>query len=227
MYMNRLRIFFVLLLTVGLAATESRAVVLVSDDFSSAASGVGWAAGNAWEALENGHATTMPEGGVHVTNFRDFSTPIDASNGLTYIKIDYAQTAPGNGNQWGGLAFFTGVEGNAGNETFFMGNTAPSNFYSLDLKQGGQIVNSSIPIDNQVHTLIAEIDTTGVDDVYRFWVDNVNLSAPSAVYTMVGGGPIAGPWGTLRLGSEDTTTDTYDNLVIGTSSADVGSRLRR
>jgi hypothetical protein len=216
--------FFAALLAAGLAATEARAVVLVSDDFSSADSGVGWAAGNTWEALENGYATTMPTGGAHVTNFRDFATPVDASNSVTYIKIDYAQTAPSNGNEWGGLAFFTGVEGDAGNETFFMGNTSPSNFYSLDLKNfvGGQIVAGSVPIDNQVHTLIAGIDTTGADDVYKFWVDNVNLNAPSATYTLAGGGPLAGPWGTLRLGSQDTTTDTYDNLVIGTSPADVG-----
>ena len=221
MPLNRLRTLFSLFIAGSCVATQVHGVVLVSDDFSSATSGTGWAAGNAWEALENGRATTLPTGGVHTANFRDFATPLDASNAKTYIKIDYAQTVPGNGNEWGGLAFFTGVEGNAGGETFFMGNTAPSNFYSLDLK-GGQTVNSPIPIDNQSHTLIAEIDTTGADDVYRFWVDNVNLSAPSATYTVVGGGPITEPWGTLRLGSQDTTTDTYDNLVIATTAADVG-----
>lgn len=210
-----------LLVATGSAAARVDAVVLVSDDFSAAGSGVGWAAGNNWEALENGQATTMPTGGPHTTNFRDFATPIDASNAVTYIKVNYAQTVPGDGNEWGGLAFFTGVEGAAGDETFFMGNTAASNFYSLDLKNGA-IVNGAIPINNQVHTLIASIDTTGADDVYKFWVDNVNLSAPSATHTVVGGGPITGPWGTLRLGSQDTTTDTYDNLVIGTTAADVG-----
>lgn len=221
MPLKPLRTLFSLLLAGSCTAVPVHAVVLVSDDFSSATSGTGWAAGNGWEAIENGHATTLPTGGVHTNSFRDFATPIDASNAKTYIKVDYAQSVPGNGNEWGGLAFFTGVEGNAGNETFFMGNTAPSNFFSLDLK-GGQIVNSDIAIDNQIHTLIAEIDTTGADDVYRFWVDNVNLSAPSASYTVVGGGPITGPWGTLRLGSQDTTTDLYDNLVIGTTAADVG-----
>ena len=224
MRMNRLRVCFPILLAASLVAADARAVVLVSDDFSSTTSGTGWAVGNQWEALENGHATTLPTGGVHTTNFRDFATPLDASNGVTYIKIDYAQTVPGNGDQWGGLAFFTGVEGNAGAETFFMGNTSPSNFYSLDLKNvgSGQIVDSPIPIDNQVHTLIASIDTTGADDVYKFWVDNVNLSAPSATYTIAGGGPITGPWGTLRLAGDGPTTDTNDNLVIGTAPADVG-----
>jgi hypothetical protein len=218
-----LRTLFLLLLAFSCTAATARAVVLVSDNFSSPTSGTGWAAGNAWEGLENGYATTMPAGGPHVTNFRDFAVPLDASNAITYIRVDYAQTAPGNGNEWGGLAFFTGVEGNAGSETFFMGNTSQSNFYSLDLKTpGGLNVDSPVPIDDKVHTLIAEINTTGTDDVYRFWVDNVNLSAPSATFTLAGGGPITGPWGTLRLGSQDSTTDTYDNLTIGTSPADVG-----
>jgi hypothetical protein len=217
----RLLLLYAALLVVGLTASQARAAVLASDDFSSATSGVGWAVGSAWEALENGYATTMPTGGPHVTNFRDFAAPLDASNGVTYVKIDYAQMAPGNGAEWGGLAFFTGIEGTPGDETFFMGNATGTSYFSLDLKNG-QVINSPVPIDNKVHTLIASIDTTGPDDVYKFWVDNVNLSAPSATHTVVGGGPIATPWGTLRLGSQDTTTDTYDNLVIGTSPADVG-----
>ena len=223
MTMLRRALCFVLIaMSGGIGANEGRATVLASDDFNAAGSGVGWMAGNEWEGLGGGVVSTNPTGTLNVQSFRDFATPVDASNGVTYIKVDYAQIAPGNGSDWGGLAFFTGTEAAAGTETLFIGNPAGPDFYGMDLKLDGAEVVSPVRIDDQFHTLIARIDTTGADDVYSFWVDNVNLSAPSATGTIVGGGPITGPWGTLRMASADPVTDNYDNLVIATTPEEVG-----
>lgn len=206
---------------VALAASRVQAVVLIEDDFSGAGSGTGWAVGNDWEGLDGGLVSTDPTGTPNVQSFRDFAQPLDGSGGVVYIKVDYAQTAPGTGEHWGGLAFFTGTEGAAGDETLFVGNTAGSNRYGIDLKNGGILVGPK-PIDDQFHTLIAKIDTLGTDHVYSFWVDNVNVSVPSASTTVVGGGPITQVWNTLRLAGADEATDNFDNLLIATTPADVG-----
>ena len=90
----------------SLLGRPAGAVVLVSDDFSSANSGVGWEAGNAWEGLISGAVSSNPTGSANVQSFRNFSTAVDASNGLTYIRITYTQAIPGTGASWGGLRFW-------------------------------------------------------------------------------------------------------------------------
>lgn len=205
------------------AGRPAAAVVLVSDDFSSASSGVGWEIGNAWEGLISGAVSSNPTGAANVQSFRNFSTPVDASNGLTYIRITYTQAVPGTGASWGGLAFFEGVEGSPGDETFFLGNPEVAfNNYGIDAKVPDAIYDSRFAVDAEAHTLIAEIDTTGVDHTYKIWVDNFNKSVPSGSGVIVGGGPIDAAWGTLRLGSNDQNTDIYDDLTIATASDDVG-----
>ncbi|MCA9261447.1 MAG: hypothetical protein KDA61_19660, partial [Planctomycetales bacterium] len=207
---------------VGAASDRADANILAFDDFSGAGSGVGWASGNDWEGLENGLVSTNPLGQGSVQSFRDFSAPIDPSNAVTYIKVDYAQASPGNGQDWGGLAFFTGTEGAADTETFFLGNPSGASVYGADLKFGGLNLWGSVAIDDAFHTLVARIDTTGADHEYALWVDNANLNSPTAVTTIQGGGPLTGTWGTLRLASSDAVTDNYDNLVIATTAEEAG-----
>ncbi len=223
--MNKLwlRLCCVLVVAAVVRGYPVEAVVLVSDDFSSTSSGVGWEVGNAWEGLVDGAVSSNPTGSANVQSFRNFATPLDASNGLTYIRITYTQAIPGTGASWGGLAFFEGVEGTPGDETFFFGNPeAAFNNYGIDAKVPDAIYDSRFAVDTEAHTLIAAIDTTGVDHTYKIWVDNFNESVPSASGVIVGGGPIDAAWGTMRLASSDPNTDLYDDLTIATSSSDVG-----
>ena len=152
-------------------------------------------------------------------SFRVFSPALDATNQVTYIRFDFAETVPGNGNAWGGLAFFE----SDGTETFFDGIPGQFAQYGFDLKQGDAL-SSGIAVDDEFHTIIAEVDTTGAgttDASYRIWVDNFNLDSPNATAT-INNNPIDAPWDNLRLAAEGAVTQLFDNLTIATTAAEVG-----
>jgi hypothetical protein len=204
-------------------APRAEAVVLASDDFSGPGSGIGWEAGNDWEGLGGGMASTA--GGV--ASFRDFAAPIDGTNTVTYIRFDFTETVPGTGAQWGGASFFEGTEGTPGDETFFAGHpgqaASPPPQYGLDLQgTAGQLL-SGIAINNQLHTFVVEIDTTpaGAAANYRLWVDSFDINAPTATKAVVTS-PINAPWNTFRLQAAAPVTQLYDNLTIATTAGDVG-----
>jgi hypothetical protein len=199
-----------------IAAPKAGAAILASDDFSAAGSGTGWAAGSAWGTTVAGGISTWGN-----TN-RNFAAPIDPNaHGKIYIAFDYAQTAPGDGSQWGGGAFFEGQNA-GGDETFFVGNPGQFNNIGLDLKQGGTL-DSGVAHNATTHRIITEIDLTagGTNATYKIWVDSNNVSAPTAM-TSITNDPFDAPWQSLRLGGDGATTSTTDNLVIGTTFAEVG-----
>ena len=210
-----------------LITSSARAVILAADDFSAPGSGTGWAAGNNWEGLAGGQGTTA--GGV--TSFRDFAAPIDGTNQVTYIRFDFTQSVPGTGAQWGGAALFEGTEGAPGDETLFVGDPGPvapgpaatQHQYGLDQLGGPATLFSGIPINNQTRTLIVAADTTpaGPSATHRLWVDNFNISTPTATVT-VANSTINAPWRTFRLAADATNTDLFDNLTIATTAREVG-----
>jgi len=210
-----------------MTAPRAEAVILASDDFSAPGSGTGWAAGNNWEGLAGGQGTTA--GGV--TSFRDFAAPIDGTNQVTYLRFDFTQSVPGAGAQWGGAALFEGTEGAPGDETLFVGDPGPvapgpvatQHQYGLDQLGGPATLFSGIPINNQTHTLIVAADTTpaGPSATHRLWVDNFNISTPTATVT-VANSTINAPWRTFRLAADATNTDLFDNLTIATTAREVG-----
>jgi hypothetical protein len=212
-----IRLAAAMMCIVSLLAQKAEAVVLASDDMSGAASGVGWAAGSVWEGLGGGRVTTNAAVG---TSFRSFAAPIDGTNSVTYMRYDFTQSVPGTGAQWGGASFFEGLEAAPASETFFSGDPGNITNYGFDLQPG--TVDSGVAINNQTHTLIAAIDTTpaGTSATYRIWVDTFNVNAPAATLTTAS--PIDAPWNSFRFGSDATNTDFFDNLIIGTTAADVG-----
>jgi hypothetical protein len=204
----------VVLVTLALVAMSSpaEAVILAQDDFSSPTSGTGWANGDAWEGLSaGGLIATHPNGGANTFSARNFAAPIDGTNALTYIRFEYRQEE-GNGNEWGGFALFEGLNA-SGDESFFAGpNPGGTNNYAFDLKGPGNL-DSGIPIDNQFHTIIGAIDTRGDDTIYSLWVDNFNITTPTATMTITGQGPIDAPWQSLRF-QGGGTHEFGDNLLI-------------
>jgi hypothetical protein len=194
------------------SGSTALAVIHASDDFSAPGSGTGWAAGDVWEGLDaTGIIATHPNGGPQVNSFRNFAAPLDVTNALTYVRFDYRQ-AVGNGNDWGGFAFFEGLAG-AGAETFFAGpNPGGTNNYAFDLKGPGNL-DSTVPFNNQLRTIIGSIDTRGADTIYKIWVDNFNVATPNAAITITGQGPIDAPWQSLRFQSAGNQ-EFADNLWI-------------
>jgi hypothetical protein len=209
------------ILVLSIMAPRAEAAILAQDDFSGPGSGTGWAAGNNWEGLGGGVASTA--GGV--ASFRDFAAPIDGTNGVTYVRFDFTETVPGTGSQWGGAALFEGVEGSPGLESLFVGHpgqpASPPPKIGLD-QLPGQLL-SDVVIGTQPHTLIAEVDTTPAGEAanYRLWVDSFNIGAPTATRA-VADTQIAGPWRTFRLQANAPVTQLFDNLTIATTAREVG-----
>jgi hypothetical protein len=195
---------------------SAEAAILASDDFSASGSGTGWAADSNW-------GTTV-SGGISTWGFssRNFAAPIDPNaHGKIYIAFDHAQTAPGDGSQWGGAAFFEGPSA-GGDESFFAGNPGQFNNIGLDLKQGGTL-DSGVGHSTTARRIITEIDLTagGTNATYKIWVDSNNVNAPTAM-TSITNDPFDAPWQSLRLAGDGATTHTTDNLVIATTFAEVG-----
>jgi MYXO-CTERM domain-containing protein len=220
MRLQRIGLMAAALFVLFVMAPRAEAVILASDDMSAPGSGTGWAAGNNWEGLGGGVVST-----ADVASFRDFAAPINGTNQVTYIRFDFTQSVPGTGAQWGGASLFEGVEGAEATETFFAGDPGQApNQYGLDLQSAAAgTLFSGIPINNQLHTIITEIDTTpaGAAANYRLWVDNFNINAPTATKA-VAISPIDAPWGTFRMNSDASNTDFFDNLTIATTSREVG-----
>jgi PEP-CTERM motif len=206
-----------------LVTSSAEAAILAADDFSGPGSGTGWEAGNDWEGLGGGVASTA--GGV--ASFRDFAAPIDGTNTVTYVRFDFTETVPGTGAQWGGASFFEGMEGTPGDETLFMGHAgqpaSPPPTIGLD-QLPGQLL-SNVVIGSQPHTIITEIDTTPAGDAvnFRLWVDSFDINAPSATITKTNSpANINAPWNTFRLQANAPVTQLYDNLTIATTAREVG-----
>lgn len=214
-------------LFICLSFSSAHAVVLVSDDFSAQGSGTGWQGNDVW-----GDGSTVFNGILEYgdTGARRFETPIDLSTiGRVYVAFDYAQTTPGTGIYWGGLTMY---EPN-NDEAFFLGNPwgAGENGigdYSLATNAGNvpdNILHSNTDIvDGSARRLIAEFSHLGASISYRLWdQDNLDLNVPLDELTVpVADSPINAPWAFVAFRADGSTTNTADNLVIGTSPVDVG-----
>ncbi|QDU57360.1 PEP-CTERM sorting domain-containing protein [Aeoliella mucimassa] len=202
-------------------SSSAFAVIIAQDDFSATDSGTGWAAGNAWETLDlaNENATSINQ----VGSFRDLSSMVDVSNQVTYVRFDFQRLA-GGGATWGGVALFTGPEGNTGDEIFFVGSPGSMSDYGVATKFYGDF-SSQIPVDTDVHTIIAGVDTTtGASGTvtYKLWVDQFALNSPNATFTAEDPEwPALLPVSTVRLMSSDVAHDVFDNLTLATESTDV------
>jgi len=191
--------------------------VLASDDFQAEGGGTGFLATDDWGNLTGGVSDTETASPA----FRALDPALDAvglSSGSVFISFDFSSNQTVN---WGGLAFFEGVDG--GDETLFIGMPNGQNQYGVDLKGGQGTLLSGVPIDGQVRRIVAEIEFGASDDTYRLWVDNLNQSMPNNQITL-DGFVVDDPWQSVRVAS-DVGAGTYvtvDNLVIADSAVDVG-----
>ncbi len=216
--MNR---YLSLNLVLPIALTSAvNAAIIAQDDFSSATSGTGWAAGDSWDGLVDG-GVRVGTGNPQDT-FRAFSTAFTAStNDKLYIAVDFTQA--GTGAQWGGLSLFEGAAGGA--ERFFLGDPGAAGAvnYGID-GYVGPSVDSGVPITaGATVRLIAELDfnvNPENQSTYRLWVNNFDINAPNGSET--GGTPL-GMVGSIRLASDGNFGPvTYDNLIVATTAAEVG-----
>lgn len=215
----------------------AQAVVLASDDFDTTGvdSGVGWAPGSDWAGGGTISGGVLDFGDIG----RHFATPIDPfALGKVYISVDYTQTSVADGNDgprplgsfWGGVTIYE--PDNA--EAIFIGNPwggGPDGLvdYGVATAAGNvpdNILHSGVAFDDQLHTLVVEVDTTVPDTIgYRFWFDgDTNLDAPTdALSVPAADSPIDTTWGFLYFRADTgATTNQGDNLIIATAPEDVG-----
>jgi hypothetical protein len=197
------------------------AAVIASDAFnypdgalSGRSGGTGW--GGAWSV-----GTASTSGGVATTTgtsiFRNLSTAIVPTPGQSlYLGLTLGADASLNGD-YAGLSFF-----NAANERLFIGMSFDTNTYGINVT-GSANTGSSTTVDTIPNRLIAQIlFNTATDITVNLYIDPVGpLGAADSTYTGAVG---SGNWDNVRLSSHSnfgSVAASYDNLLIGTTLADV------
>lgn len=217
----------------------SRAAVIASDDFNSyddgnttldgGTGGTGFSSG--WNVsnqinVTGGVLTTRPFNDPLAT--RTLSAPI-ADTGTLWISFDWGYTSAPGANDFSGLTLFDNVGGDGdGGQRLFIGkdtrNVAedPTSFWGVT---GGGISDTftSVLSHDGMKTGVAKITMgTGATDTIELWVgatgSPVNVSGTADL--TVSGFNIQGVE-TVRILGDNITDSQFDNLIIGTTMADV------
>lgn len=207
---------------VGTAAL-SQAAVIISEDFSYTDGSLngqngGTGFSGAWSSSSNVSSGAAATVGADSTAFRDLSSAF-SSSGTIWISFDwgYAST-PQNGGSYGGLTFFTGVD-----ENFLIGNTwpdpSPHNVWSIN----GTAVSSESNVG--MKTAVARIQLgTGATSIVDLWVGATGspVDVSGAALLTSTGRDLDGVNRIRILGySGNGANQSFDNLIIGTTMADV------
>jgi hypothetical protein len=207
---------------VGTAAL-SQAAVIIADDFSYTDGSLngqngGTGFSGAWSSNSNVSGGAAATVGANSTATRSFSSAF-ASTGTIWISFDWGyDSTPANGNSYGGLTFYTG-----GTENFLIGNTwpdpSPHNVWSIN----GAAVSSESNVG--MKTAVARIQLgTGAASTVDLWVGGTGspVDVSGAALLTSTGLDLDGVDGIRILGySGNGANQGFDNLVIGTTMADV------
>ena len=204
------------------SAAPSNAAVLVSEDFSYADGGLNGQ--NGGTGFSGGwSSSTNVTGGVSTgdsPSTRSLATAF-ASSGTIWISFDWGYAAdPSEAASYGGLTFYIG-----GTETFLIGNTWPGSGHDL-WQMNGSIQTAEVNYGG-MKTGVAKITLgSGATSTVDLWVGATGSPVD------VSGAPIAtslnrefaGVNG-IRINGHDFgnggNTQSFDNLLIGTTMADV------
>jgi len=203
------------------SVTLSQAGVIVSEDFTYGDGGLngqsgGTGFGAAWSS------STNVTGGVSVgadPSTRSLSTPFPSS-GTLWLSFDWGYAAkPTEDGSYGGLTFYIG-----GVEKFLIGNTWPTTGHDFWRMNGSGSAGETNY--GAMKTGVAKITLgAGATSTVELWVgpagSPVDVSGPALATAT--GRDLAGVDG-IRIGGGDFgfgNPQSFDNLVIGTSMADV------
>lgn len=219
--MSRSRMSAGCLLAVAFAFTSgvATAAVVASETFNYANGalagnngGAGWSGG--WTG--GGSASSGVGSTSNASAFRDFSTAVVPTAGQSlYLGMHLGSTSDAAGD-FAGLSFFNGA-----NERLFFGMNFNANAYGINVT-GIANVNSPVAASTAASYLLAEIlFNTATNITVNLFIDPIGpLGAANATYT---GAVLGGNWDRIRIASFGTpsTTATFDNIVIGTTLADL------
>ena len=220
------------------SAALSQADVLVSDDFSYADGGLGgqnggtgWAT-NVWFAANasiSGGVAVGATGAWDQAQKRNFADTLgdSATANLTdilWVRFDWGHAAEvGQGSGYGGITFYTGTS-DGGSENFLFGNpwwsAATDGEWNISGGTGDQTTGIS---SNGMKSGVAKFDL-GAGTV-SLWVGatGTTIDVGGTADASVSGVSLAGIKGIRILGYNGQQSQSFDNLVIATTMAEVGA----
>lgn len=208
------------LLAAALLCTSGAAVasVLTSDNFTYVDGalagnngGVGWSGAWTGGGTVTGGVATMtgaPAG------FRNLSTAIVPTAGDSlYLGLYLSADPSATQFDFAGLSFYSGS-----NERLFFGMNYQQDLYGINVT-GIANVNSAAAAGTTPSYVVAQVlFNTASNITVNMYVDPVGpLGVADATYT---GGVLPGSWDRVRIAAQASTA-TYDDIVIGTTLADV------
>ena len=219
------------LASIAMFATLSQAIVLVSEDFGYSDGGLnglngGTGFSGAWTSTTN--VTSGVATGNDVST-RNLTTTI-GSSGTLWLSFDWGfSTAPTPGGSYGGLTFYVG-----GTEKFLIGNTFPasgSDVWRMNDGAIGSFISANTTVQNSLvmKTGVARITLgVGAASTVDLWVGATGSPVD------VSGAPMATSTNQeldgvnrIRINGQDfgngANSQSFDNLLIGTTMADVAA----
>jgi hypothetical protein len=208
------------------SASLSHAAVLVSENFTydnGALTGKNGGTGfsNAWQTTGLSVTTGVATGNADAR--RDFIGNPFGTSGIIWLSFDWGfASQPGENGSYGGLTFYIN-----GSETFLIGNTWPTVGHDK-WSMSGAGVSSEINYGG-MKTGVARITLgTGATSTVDLWVGAtgapVDVSGAALLRSTTAN--MAGVNG-IRIGGADfgsnNANQSFDNLIIGTTMADVSA----
>jgi hypothetical protein len=206
---------------VGTAAL-SQAAVIIADDFSYGNGGLsGQNGGTGFSGAWSGSMSVTS--GIAIANdnsSRSFSTAFP-STGTIWLSFDWGYAAdPTEGGSYGGLTFYVG-----GMEKFLVGNTWPGSGHDL-WQMNGSAQTSEVNYGG-MKTGVAKITLgAGATSTVELWVGPTGspVDVSGSAIAISTGRELAGA-DSIRIGGADFgnggNNQSFDNLIIGTTMADV------
>jgi hypothetical protein len=203
----------------------SQAAVIISEDFSYSDGSLdpnngGTGFSQAWQSTSLNVSTGVATGNADAR--RDFIGNEFSETGTIWLSFDFGFSgAPAENGSFGGLTFYIN-----GGETFMFGNTWPTVGHDKWSMSGSAVSSTSIVGFN---TAVARIQTNAgaSNDIVDLWVGSgvgpVDVSG--AALLSVSSANFGGVNG-IRINGQDFgngTSQSIDNIVVGTSIADINA----
>ncbi len=217
------------------SASLSQAAVIIQDNFNYADGGLQWNGGgigwgsNVWFESNSNVSGGVAQGGGNSASKRNFDATLGASalannTDVLWVRFDWGHSAAISQNTgYGGLTFYTGTS-DGGSENFLIGNpwwNVPGDTeWTISGGSGDQFSGIS---SNGMKSGLARFDITAGS--VSLWVratgSTIDVTDPADA--SVTGLSLGGIQGIRINGFNDTASQSFDNLTIATTLADVNA----
>lgn len=213
------------------SATLSQATLIIAEDFSYADGGLGGQSGgtgfgaHVWFATSTSVTSGVAGGGGDASARRNFAASLGVT-GTIWVSFDWGNSAkPTENGSYGGLTFYQTQADFDANERFLIGNTWPGSGHDV-----WQMTNNAAPTTELnypgMKTAVVQLDLGA--GTASLWVGAAGapVDVSGAANATATGLPLANLQG-IRINGTDTggsgVAQSFDNLLIGTTMADVAA----